>query len=210
MKPAMQKKVDRRVERTDQLLRTALFELIEEKGFESLTVQDIIDRANVGRATFYTHFDNKDDLLLSGLDQLEEELKQHQRRVHARSTRLEDVILVFSYEVFAHTEKHRQLFRALSTDSTGVAIQQAWHKILLDLVREDVKAVFAKEENSSVPTDALVRFIAGAFFGVLIWWLEGERNLSAREITAIFRKLTVPVVTAAARTSQSRLYITAE
>jgi hypothetical protein len=57
---------DRRVQRTRQLLRTALVPLIEENGFEALTVQDIIDRANVGRATFYAHFDKKEDLLVSG------------------------------------------------------------------------------------------------------------------------------------------------
>lgn len=61
---------DRRVQRTQQLLREALFALIQEKGFEKLSVQDIIDRANVGRATFYAHFDNKEDLLLSGFDAL--------------------------------------------------------------------------------------------------------------------------------------------
>ena len=58
-------KNDRRVERT-QLLLAALVSLIEEKGFEALTVQDIIDRANLGRATFYAHFDNKEDLFVSG------------------------------------------------------------------------------------------------------------------------------------------------
>jgi len=195
----MQKKVDRRIERTEQLLRAALFELIEEKGFEALTVQDIIDRANIGRATFYTHFDNKEDLLLSGLDQLQEELKQLQREVHARSGKLEDRILVFSYEVFAHTEQHRRLFHALSADNTGFAIQRTWQKILLDLVREDLKAAFPKQEYSSEQSEVLVRFIAGAFFGVLIWWLEGSTPLSAREIDAMFHKLTVPVVTMAAR-----------
>ena len=61
---------DRRVQRTQQLLRAALLSLIEEKGFEALTVQDIIDRANVGRATFYAHSDNKEDLLVSGFDGL--------------------------------------------------------------------------------------------------------------------------------------------
>jgi AcrR family transcriptional regulator len=77
---------DRRVHRTEQLLRTALVSLIEEKGFETLTVQDIIDRANVGRATFYAHFDNKEDLLVSGFDGLRTALKELQRQAHLRTT----------------------------------------------------------------------------------------------------------------------------
>lgn len=57
------RKEDRRVQRTERLLREALVSLIREKGFEGLSVQQIIDRADVGRATFYAHFDNKDDLV---------------------------------------------------------------------------------------------------------------------------------------------------
>ena len=103
------------------------------------------------------------------------------------------------YEVFAHTEKHRQLFRALAADGTAATIRRVWHKILFDLVREDVKAVFPKDEYSSVPTEALVHTITGSLFGLVIWWLEGSTTLSAREINSIFRKLTIPVVTTAAR-----------
>jgi AcrR family transcriptional regulator len=194
MKSAMQKKVDRRVERTEQLLRSALLELIEEKGFESLTVQDIIDRANVGRATFYTHFDNKEDLLISGLDELQQELRQKQQEMYGEGSNIQERLFAFGYEVFAHTERHRQLFRALSADKTGFAIQRTWHKILLDLVREDVKAVIPAQQYSAGQTEPLVRFIAGAFFGVLMWWLEGSAPLSAREIDATFHKLMMPVV----------------
>jgi AcrR family transcriptional regulator len=70
-------KPDRRVQKTKKLLTEALIELILEKGYEQTTVQDILDRANVGRATFYTHYENKDLLLVDGhrnlgLDFLEE------------------------------------------------------------------------------------------------------------------------------------------
>ena len=199
----MQKKVDRRVERTEQLLRSALLELIEEKGFESLTVQDIIDRANIGRATFYTHFDNKEDLLISGLDELQQELRQKQHEMHAEGSTIQERLFAFGYEVFAHTERHRRLFRALSADGTAAVIKRAWHQILFNLVREDLKAVFPKEEYSSVPTDALVHMITGSLYGLLMWWLEGSTTLSAREINAIFRGLTLPVITTAARSSKS-------
>ena len=66
----MAKKRDRRTERTKDALRQALIELISERGYERLSVQDIIDRANIGRSTFYTHFQDKEDLLLSGFNNL--------------------------------------------------------------------------------------------------------------------------------------------
>src|SRR5436189_198695 len=64
------KKLDRRVQRTRQLLQDALLAMVIEKGYDATTVQDIIDRANVGRATFYAHFPDKQTLLTSRLEDL--------------------------------------------------------------------------------------------------------------------------------------------
>src|SRR5512141_2904590 len=65
-----QPKIDRRVQRTQQLLREALVALILEKGYDAITVQDILDLANMGRSTFYAHYRDKEDLLLSGFQML--------------------------------------------------------------------------------------------------------------------------------------------
>lgn len=86
----MAPKVDRRVERTQRLLSEALLSLIRERGYEALSVQDIIDRANVGRATFYAHFDNKEDLLVSRLDGLRSTLQARQRQAVLSASRPED------------------------------------------------------------------------------------------------------------------------
>ena len=67
---------DRRVQRTRALLLSALLDLIVEQGYEEITVQDIVDRANVGRSTFYAHFLDKRELLLTGVDGLQELLIQ--------------------------------------------------------------------------------------------------------------------------------------
>ena len=56
---------DRRVRKTRQLLREALMELTLERGYDHVTIQDILDRADVGRSTFYAHYHDKDDLLVS-------------------------------------------------------------------------------------------------------------------------------------------------
>jgi len=190
----MAKKADRRVERTQQLLREALLSLIREKGFEALTVQEIIDRANVGRATFYTHFDNKEDLLVSGLDRLLESLKERQSQALARRGGVEERVFAFSHEVFAHAEEHRDLFRAMAGRESGAAIRRVWHKMLLDLVRQDVKAVAPRGGGGSVPTEALAQFITGALFGLLMWWFEGEVRLTGEEMNGVFRRLAIPTV----------------
>src|SRR6516165_5904912 len=75
--------MDRRVQRTQDVLHQALMSLIIEKGYEVITVQDIIDRANVGRSTFYTHYVGKQDLLRAGLKHLKEHLLARQQTVRA-------------------------------------------------------------------------------------------------------------------------------
>jgi AcrR family transcriptional regulator len=69
-------KDDRRSRRTRELLHQALFTLMREKHYDSITVQDIIDRANVGRSTFYAHFVDKDDLAVNSLEQVLDALSQ--------------------------------------------------------------------------------------------------------------------------------------
>ena len=65
---AEQRKIDKRIIRTRQWLSEAFFELLEEKGFQKITVQDITDRANVNRATFYDHYEDKTDLFNTIID----------------------------------------------------------------------------------------------------------------------------------------------
>src|SRR4030067_3389625 len=75
-----QNALDRRVQKTRKLLQDALIELVAEKGYESVTVQEILDKANVGRSTFYAHFQDKDQLLHSILDRLDGLFVQHEKQ----------------------------------------------------------------------------------------------------------------------------------
>jgi AcrR family transcriptional regulator len=191
------KRRDRRVERTQQLLKETLLSLIREKGFEGLTVQEIIDRANVGRATFYAHFDNKDDLLLSGFDEVRASLKAYQRDALSRGRKVEDRVFGFSHEIFSHTNEYREVFRAMVDKRSGAALQRLLHKLLVDLVREDVRQTVARADSGPVPAEAVVQFIAGALFGLLMWWMDGRPRLSVPEVNALFRRLAIPALTAA-------------
>jgi AcrR family transcriptional regulator len=192
------RKTDRRVGRTQQLLRQALLSLIREKGFETLTVQEIIDRANVGRATFYTHFENKDDLLVSGFDELRASLRDRQRQALARGAGVADRVFAFSRDMFEHANDHRGVYRAMVGKQSGAVVEQVLHKILLDLIRDDIRAT-APRALGPAAAEPLAQFLAGGLFGVLIWWLRSKSRLPVEQVNTLFRKLAVPALEAALR-----------
>ena len=81
--PKSVQKLDRRVQRTRQLLRDAFASAVLAKGYESTTVQDILDRANLGRSTFYSHYKDKDELLVSGFDHIRQSLEEYDKKAVA-------------------------------------------------------------------------------------------------------------------------------
>jgi AcrR family transcriptional regulator len=188
----MVKNKDRRVQRTHQLLRESLFTLIQEKGFEKLSVQDIIDRANIGRATFYAHFDNKEDLLLSGFDTLRTSLRTRQRSALARKSSADDGLFAYSHELLSHVYEHRHLFQAMAGKSSGAAVQNALHRLSISLVREDLRAMQDRITSPRPSSEAVVEFIAAGLFGLVMWWLNGKTRLSVEEVDALFRCLAIP------------------
>lgn len=192
-------RIDRRVERTRQLLKSALLALIREKGFEALSVQDIIDRANVGRATFYAHFDNKEDLLVSGLEEFRTFIRDHERRALQAAGGHDGRTLLFSREVFAHASEHLDVFRAMIGKRSGAIVQRVFQRILVELVRDDLRATMPRAVPRGPAADPIVHYIAGAFWGLLSWWVDAKVRMSVDEIDALFRRLAVQGLLADAR-----------
>lgn len=167
---------DRRVLRTRRALREALVTLILEKGFEAVSIQDVADRADVGRSTFYTHFADKEDLLLSGSDDLRAALRQ----AAARDGRP----LAFTRGIIDHAGENRRLFRAIVGRRTGAVVLRMFHELVSGLAREDL----AGGPRASVQVEATVQLLAGAFVALLAWWLESRSPLSAEELDALFHR----------------------
>src|SRR5215212_4388 len=102
-------KGDRRSQRTRQLLSAALLALMLEKRYDAITVQDIIDRANVGRATFYAHYFDKEDLLMSDITRVLDELSGHVVAGAPGTPRPLPRLTAF----FRHVQEHQTLYQAL-------------------------------------------------------------------------------------------------
>lgn len=196
---------DRRVARTRDLLEQALLSLIKEKPFDSISVQDIIDRANVGRATFYLHYENKEDLLGSGFAGLKEELRERQKAVRQRGGDFDERLFAFSHYLLEHAHKHHEVIPAMVGKRGGAAIQHVLRKLLRDLMREEVKAMSAERGLSALPAEATVEFLASGLFGLLVWWLNGRMKLSVDEMNAVFRQLAIPALRAATEQKNRRM-----
>ena len=187
----MAKQEDRRIQRTRLALEAALLSLIKQKDFDSISVQEIIDRANVGRATFYSHYDNKEDLLESGFEGLLATLRE--RRTNAHSP--EEQIFAFSEHLLAHAEQHREIFPAMVSRKGGAFIQHMLRQLLVKVMRDDVASAKA---SKATPEEATVQFLAGGLFGLMMWWLSGKAKLNAAEVNRIFRRLAIPALRGAA------------
>src|SRR5438445_1345108 len=95
---------DRRIQKTQKLLRDALNSLIHEKAYDSIVVNEILDRANVGRSTFYMHFRDKDELLVSGMHDM---LRSVRPALPPSSAKRYEKIIWFSLPIFEHIHQHR-------------------------------------------------------------------------------------------------------
>jgi AcrR family transcriptional regulator len=179
--------IDRRVARSREMLHQALLSLIIEKGYEEITVEDICERANVGRSTFYAHFTSKDDLKRRGLEHLRRELIEQQRK--ASSLADPNVRgLAFTLTMFEHARAHIHLYRALVGSRGGAIALTTIRQTLCEIVRGELAEIRGRDSDGT-PRELAVQYIVGAYMAVLTWWLDGGAKLPPERINAIFQRL---------------------
>ncbi len=189
-------KIDRRVQRTRQILQEALLALILEKGYAAVTVQDVIDRANVGRATFYSHFQDKHDLFLSGFASLRDQFEQH---LLAQSPMNGDPWNL-SLMMFQHAQSHLPIYKAMAGKQGGNIALGHIQKYLSALIQEHFKTQLSERKNLKVPPEVIAHYIVSAYMALLTWWLDHDAPYPAEQMNEMFRQLTQPGVEAILRT----------
>jgi AcrR family transcriptional regulator len=181
----MSDKNDRRSQRTRQLLSEALVQLIQEKDYSTITVNDIIERANVGRSTFYAHYQDKDDLLLDQMDRVIEFLSQV-------SPEPQEFPYFPSLGFLQHVGgEHYELYKSLVWGPGMDLITKHLQKSLSQRVEQGLQN---GGRDYEVHLPILANFITGSFLNLLKWWLENKRIYSPEQMDEIFKKMTLPGV----------------
>lgn len=184
----MKKPVDRRVLRTRKLLRGALMELIMERGYDKLSIQDITDRANTGRATFYLHYRNKEELLWSQLQEVVNELiarlqasEQSQTSPRPLGTRV--------LPLFEHVAQNRDISRVLLGSTGAVKLAKQVRDGMADLMEARLRAITLPSIPDGVPMEIVARYLTGALLELVVWWLEGGEEYTAAQMAEMAERL---------------------
>ena len=179
---------DRRVQKTKASLHEALIGLAREKPYPSIAVKEILDRANVGRSTFYTHFRDKDDLLESGIHEVLRSL--HDRPRVASSP---EGIVAFSLPLLQHIDEHRRTAGPRMRHEGRVIMHEHLEDVLTDLIADEL-AKTMRTSRPQMPMDLVARYVASTFVLVLNQWVESETASTPAETDARFRALVVPTL----------------
>jgi len=174
-------KHDRRSQRTRHLLSAAFVQLLKEKGYSAITVSDIIERANIGRSTFYSHYRDKDDLFVGELDRVIELLSH-------RAPHQEDMPFFPSLGLFQHVGEEYELYKSLVwTPGIDLLIKH----LQTSLSHRIEQGLQNSQQEFELPIPILASFISGSFLTLLKWWLENKMTYPPEQMNEMFNKLTM-------------------
>ena len=187
--------MDRRQQKTRTAIFSAFTSLLAEKSYSKITVQEIIDAANVGRTTFYAHFETKDDLL----KELCEELFGHIIGSAMDCTHTHGLYSDGSTpeSVFCHLLQHLQendknIIALLSCESSEMFL-----RFFKDSLNELVRSQFINQNrkaNTDIPEDFLINHISGSFVEMVLWWIKGHRKQMPEDLDRYFRAVIEPII----------------
>lgn len=189
--------MDRRVKRTRALLGEAMLALIQERPYEAITIQEITDRADLNRATFYLHFGSKEELLAMSLEDLFDELVQKIQQQSAGQPHWQSHLSM--QVIYEHVAERADLYKALLGHQ---GLGYVMHRILAYIARYDEVMLRQElgDQELSLPIPIMARHVAGSLFALVSWWVEQDMPYTPEEMALMSQQLcltgTQPVLDA--------------
>lgn len=186
------------MDRRQQKTRTAIFQafgsLLAEQSYSHITVQEIIDRANVGRTTFYDHFETKDELLKALCENLFGHIISsakdctHTHGLYSNNSAPESI--------FCHLLQHLQendnnVLGLLSCESSEIFLRY-FKDSLIELIQNQFVNQNRKNKKD-IPLDFLINHISGSFVEMVLWWIKSRMKQTPEELDGYFRAVIEPV-----------------
>ena len=178
--------MDRRQRKTREAIFSALIALLSEKDYTQITVGEIIDKADVGRATFYAHFETKDYLLKELCQDLFchifDGTQQHCHHSHMFQCEAPDSVFLHLFQHLRRNDNH--ILQLLSCPNNDLFLQ--YFKEHLQILVAQQLTAFAARKDPRLPEDFWVNHIASTFVETLRWWVENGMQETPETITEYF------------------------
>jgi len=192
-------RTDRRKNRTRRMLSEALFALMDERPYETITIEDITQRADLGRTTFYLHYKDKEELLLESIEAIAEELKakvfaamkeddSNSEAANGNHPPGWKPITMVLQHAAANTSLYLPILRGEGTPRAPACIRQIIYEGAYDFFEKRM-AQNQDAQHSIIPVEVLTNFFSTSLLGMLTWWLENNMPYPAEQMTEIYSKL---------------------
>jgi AcrR family transcriptional regulator len=178
------RKTDRRIQRTRDALGDALITLMHEKPFDTITVQDVLDLAEVSRSTFYTHFRDKDDLFLSDADEFFGHMANLLTNRGEVSRRVAPV-----REMFTHVGDLGKFRDALVASGKYQDAMELAQEHFARGIEQRLASLSPAHATASASRAALAYAFAGAMFSLMSWWLDHDKPSTPAQMDEVFHQM---------------------
>ena len=187
--------MDRRQQKTRNAIFAAFSDLLSMKNYNKITVQEIIDSANVGRTTFYAHFPTKDDLLKDMCEELFGHIISSAldcTHTHGLYSNMNVPESVFCHLLQHLQENDKNILGMLSCESSDIFL-----RYFKDSLNELIKTQFVnhnRRDNQHLPQDFLINHISSSFVEMVLWWLKDKKKHTPEELDRYFRAVIEPIL----------------
>lgn len=185
---------DRRVLKTKASLRDAMLALMAPRGWDDMTIQEICDKANVGRSTFYVHYQSKDDLLHEAMNDLRDMLSPHSVPVEAAEPGLHFLAGLLDYMA-----QQREVFRAAIGRRSGHGVARRFRSMVCQLV----EIALARRGHPAARDPRVAAFIAGGIVEAMAWWVDAPEPPSIDDMKRDLGQLAEGALAASSTRSQA-------
>ncbi len=187
----MKNKQDLRVKRTHRLLAESLLNLMKKMPFEKITITDICENAMVHRTTFYTHFEDKYDLLKFALSELEKPFEEENIRTKNEEGYL-DFFMEAAQSILTYIDRHIDLLRIFIKKNKEDSFVSMLRSTLTERLAQRLTQMEEEGVALPAPGQVLANWYAGGCLNMLLWWIENDMPCSSEQLFQYFALLIRP------------------
>ncbi len=182
---------ERRKLRTRNRLKQATVDLMLENGYDAVTIQDITDRADLGRGTFYVHFNDKEDIVWTILEESTTDLIERIQVYIPRNTRHKASLFQLYLAVFEYADSNRDLLKMVLGGQGNALLAHRAKEFVTEVVQRQIPPKLVAEAAPGLPVSFVAHYKSGSLLEIITWWIVEEEDYTPKEMAAMFYLLDV-------------------